>query len=234
MMSVKEMPESEQPRMKAKNFGIRSLSTAELLAILLRTGRRGKTAVETADELLKKAGGTVQLAKMELKELCQIKGIGEVKALQIVAAFELSRRCAYEETRHKDVIEDAGCLVDWLKKEIGNEVQEEFLVVYLDSQHRIISYEILFKGTIDASMVYPREVFRQALLYNSTSIMLVHNHPGGNVMPSDQDLFVTARLIRAGRLFHIDVLDHLIVSGNDCCSFRREGLLPMAPDQDQC
>lgn len=233
-MTFQEMPENEQPRRKAELYGIRALSTAELLAILLRTGRQGKNALETAEELLQKAGGINSLARMSLKELRQVKGVGQVKALQITAAFELSRRCAYEKTRSTDVISEPEALISWLQKEIGHSLQEEFLVVYLDHAHRIVHDQVLFKGTIDTSNVYPREVFRQALLYNSTAIMLVHNHPGGDVTPSDADLYVTARLMEAGKLFHIEVLDHLIVSGNAWFSFHREGLLPMARKEPQC
>jgi DNA repair protein RadC len=227
-MTVKEMPVCEQPREKAKLYGIRSLSSAELLSVLLRTGRKGTNAIETADELLRKAGGVGRLASMSMKELTQIKGIGEVKALQITAAFELNRRIALEETRHRDLVTEPEVLVEWLKKEIGLSMQEEFLVVYLDVQHRIISYEVLFKGTLNMSCIYPREVFKQALLSNCTSLVLVHNHPDGEVTPSSDDLTATAEIIRLGTYFDIEVMDHLIVSRKQYLSFRQEGILPMA------
>ena len=215
-MTVKEMPVCEQPREKAKLYGIRSLSSAELLSVLLRTGRKGTNAIETADELLRKAGGVGRLASMSMKEL------------QITAAFELNRRIALEETRHRDLVTEPEVLVEWLKKEIGLSMQEEFLVVYLDVQHRIISYEVLFKGTLNMSCIYPREVFKQALLSNCTSLVLVHNHPDGEVTPSSDDLTATAEIIRLGTYFDIEVMDHLIVSRKQYLSFRQEGILPMA------
>lgn len=232
-MSIRHLPEWKQPREKAKLYGIRSLSSAELLALLFRTGTKDRNAVDTAEELLEKAGGVGGISSMKHAELLQIRGIGEVKALQIEAAFELNRRVALEQSRHVDVVENPESLISWLKAEIGAEMQEEFLAVYLDSRHRIIHYEILFRGTINAAPVSAREVFRQAILLNSTSVMLVHNHPSGSVLPSDADLQVTERMVKAGRLFGIDVLDHLIVNDKDFFSFHRQGILPMEDNRSK-
>lgn len=225
-MKICEMPETEKPRAKAKLYGLRSLSNAELLSILIRTGTRGMSVVQTSEKVLQKAGGLNGLARLSTHELMEIDGIGEVKALEIASVFEINRRMALENVCSKDVIDRPEELVDWLQKEIGSSLQEEFLVVYLNHQHRIAGYQILFKGTIDMSMVYPREIFRHALLYNSTELMLVHNHPGGNVRPSREDMLMTREIINIAGIMGMTVLDHLIVSGQNFCSMHREGLLP--------
>lgn len=223
-MLIKEMPQNEKPREKAMLYGVRSLSTPELVAILLRTGVKGQSALTAANKLLCAAGGVSGLARMSIRELMENEGVGEVKALELQTAFELSRRIAFEDV-YKEQIATPESLVKWLQKEIGSAVQEKFLVVYLDQQHRIIRHSTLFQGTVNQSAVYPREVFREALLCSSTDIMLVHNHPSGNITPSDADIIMTERIWKIGVLMGINVLDHIIVSDKTFFSFARHGIL---------
>lgn len=225
MAMVKDMVDSEKPREKGIRFGVRSLSNTELLAILLRTGRKGKSVIDTANELLNKAGGIAGLGRMSIPELTRQSGIGKVKALEILSAFELSRRVAYEEVQEKNLITCPESLVLWLEKEIGNETQEKFLAVYLNNQGRMVHYRILYQGTLNASAVFPREIFKEALLCGSTDIILVHNHPSGDLTPSTSDLLVTKRLQKIGEMMEIYIADHIIVSSNSFYSFAREGIL---------
>ena len=223
-MLIKEMPENEKPREKALLYGVRALSTQELVAILLRTGVKGQSALSAANKLLCSAGGVSGLARMSIQELMENEGVGEVKALELQTAFELSRRIAFEEV-YKEQIDTPEALVAWLQKEIGSSLQEKFLVVYLDQQHCIIRHCTLFQGTVNQSAVYPREVFREALLCSSTDIMLVHNHPSGNIAPSEADIILTERMWKIGILMGINVLDHIIVSDRSFFSFERHGIM---------
>ena len=228
MAMIKEMPANEKPREKAMRFGIRSLSSRELLAIILRTGQKGYSVLEVADALIEVAGGISGIARMSTAELSKIKGISNAKALELQAAFELSRRAELEEAMHADVISDPKSVERWLRKELGSSLQEQFLAIYLDAQHRIMFYRVLFVGTINSSNVYPREVFREALLYNCTCVMLVHNHPGGTLTASDADLTLTKRMMKAADIMGVKILDHLIITNSGCLSLKERGLLEEA------
>ncbi len=234
MSKIAELPENEKPRDKALRFGMRSLSNRELVALLLRTGVRGKSVLETAEALILEAGGIGGLARMDLQEMMKTEGIGPVKALQIQACFELARRSAMIQVHNETVIDSPEKIAEWLKAEIGASMQEQFMAVYLDTGHHIIASRTLFVGTIDTSLVYPREIFRYALLCSSTDIMLVHNHPGGSLQPSMNDIDLTGRLIKAGRLMGVHVLDHIIVTQTGFFSFAREQLIEECfPDKDK-
>lgn len=225
MPMIREMPLSEKPREKALRFGIRSLSSRELLAIVLRSGPKRKSVMEVADEVLEKAGGISGIARMSIPELCSVHGISEIKALELQACFEISRRSALEEAMRADIIDQPEKAVKWLQKEIGSSLQEQFLVIYLDQHHRILFYRVLFVGTLNSSNVYPREIFREALLHSCTDLMLVHNHPGSDPTPSKADLALTKRLQKAGRMMGVKILDHLIVTDSRCLSLRERGFL---------
>ncbi|HCY06429.1 MAG: DNA repair protein RadC [Erysipelotrichaceae bacterium] len=220
-MIVKEMPKSERPREKALKFGIKTLSNRELLALIIRNGYQGKSSLSIAEELLYKCNGIGNLANLELNDFLSIKGIKEVKALEILACIEIARRIAFKESLDTDVIENPDKMISWLNKEIGFDKQENFMVVYLDVKNKIITYKTLFIGTIDKSIVHPREIFKEALLVSSSRIMLVHNHPSGDVTPSDADISVTKKIVEAGKLMGINVLDHIIVSNNRYFSFAK-------------
>lgn len=225
MATVQELPRLERPREKAERYGIRSLSNRELLAVILRSGIQGQSALETADRLLMHCGGIVGLARCNTKELMQIKGIREVKAIELQACFEISRRISRDGAMDKDVISSPDTLICWLQHELGSELQEQFMAVYLDAANQIVHYKVLFVGTLDSSMVFPREIFKEALLCNSSRIMLVHNHPSGVLSPSDADILMTHRIQRIGILMEVEILDHIIVSQRDFFSFRGAGIL---------
>ena len=228
-MIIREMPSTERPRDKGLRYGVRSLSSRELLALILRTGSQGESVLTMADNLLQMSKGIKGLVRMSNEEMCKIKGISKVKALQLQAIFEISRRASLETAYEEEIIDNPERIIDWLRNEIGTGSQEKFLVVYLN-----ISAKTLFVGTINASAVYPREIFKEALLIGSTDIMLAHNHPSGVLTPSTQDLVVTGKLMECGKLMGVRVLDHLIVSQTNFLSFAREELFETCMEAYQC
>ena len=222
MSKVKEMPDSERPREKALRYGIRTLSNRELLALILRCGTKGMSVLELADGLLIKAGGIAGLPRMSRADMRSLKGISDVKAVELEACFELASRISGAALEEKTVIHNRDDLEKWLRLKFGGRLQEEFMVIYLDTSNRIITSQTLFVGTLDQSFVSPREVFRHALMLSSKSIILVHNHPGGSLAASDSDLALTARMVEAGKTMDVEVLDHLIVSQNGVLSIRQD------------
>lgn len=221
---LKNIPVMEQPREKAIQYGLPSLSNRELLALQLRTGYQNHSVLEVADEILLKANGISGLPFLSFHELIQISGISRIKALEILAIFEIARRTSRAKIPTLPRIQHPSILFNWLKHEIGTSLQEKFLVVFLASDQHMISYKILFVGTINASLVFPREIFKEALLLNSPNIILVHNHPSGNLQPSKEDILLTKRIREAGKLMGVKVLDHIIVSQADYFSFVQEGI----------
>ncbi|NLC96120.1 MAG: DNA repair protein RadC [Erysipelotrichaceae bacterium] len=224
-MLVKELPITERPREKALKFGIHSLSNRELLAILIRNGYQGKSSLGIADDILFSCNGIGNLSSVDLNDLLKIKGIKKVKALEILTCIEIARRIAFEEALTVDVIDEPKAIINWLNKEIGFNKQENFMVIYLDIKNRIITYKILFKGTIDHSLVHPREIIKEALLVSSSKIMLIHNHPSGDPTPSQADIKMTKQVIEATSLVGINVLDHIIVSSNRYFSLAQSKLM---------
>lgn len=225
MAVLRELPQSEMPREKAERYGIGSLSTRELIALLIRTGSPDMSVLETADEILKEAEGVQGLSRMTLPRLCGIRGIHTAKALQLLAGIELSKRIYREEVFEGITVDRPHTLIRWLQSEIGTREQENFLVIFLDTASRILRYQILFRGTVNASAVYPREIFKEAYLCGSTGIILVHNHPAGTLAPSFADRIITDRLERIGMMMEVKVLDHIIVSSSGYYSFREAGIL---------
>lgn len=225
MSMIKEMPGDERPREKAILYGVSVLSTRELLALLLRTGSKGESVLQVVDHLLMQSKGISGLEKMSRKELCEIRGISDTKAIELLACMELNKRVLYEKARRDDVIAEPEHLVQWLQREIGPCVQEKFLAVYLDNCHHILSIQTIFVGTINMSHVYPRDVLREALRESAVSMIIVHNHPGGSLQPGTADLQVTSLLIKSAALMGIHVDDHLIITQNSWFSFSRAGII---------
>ncbi len=219
------MPENERPRERALRYGLSALSNRELLAIVIRHGNKQGSALVIADRILKESKGLVNLARMTLEQLTRIKGLKQAKGLELLACLELGRRMSCEACFQKDVIADFDTLVQWLKLEIGLKQQELFLAVYLDVRNQILHHEILFKGTLDHSLVHPREIFQRALQVSGARLIVVHNHPSGNPEPSPQDILITERLVEIGQLMNIELLDHVIVAPDRAFSFRQAGLL---------
>lgn len=222
---IKDLPTSEKPREKALKYGINTLSNRELLALLIRTGIKDKSSLELADELLIKCNGIHNLSKFNNKDLMNIKGIKEAKALELLACFELSRRMSLECVMEDTILDGTKVLINWLRKELGNKTQEEFICVYLNNAYKFIQYKSLFKGTIDSSNVFPRDIVKEGLLCNATKIILVHNHPSGNLTPSKADIFMTGKIIDSCNMVNIEVIDHIIITQENYLSFKEQCLL---------
>lgn len=221
MMKIKAIVNAERPREKLQQLGARALTDAELLAIVLRSGIVGKSSIDLAHELLAMCGSLNNLTALELSTLHTIKGIKTTKASEILALCEISRRMTQEATLDVNVIDQPIRLVNWLKKELGSSQQEQFMVVFLNTKNHIIGYKILYKGGLDRSIVHPREVYKEALKVSAARIIVVHNHPSGDVSPSENDHLVTKVLEEAGDTMGIPLLDHLIVSHYGFTSLRQ-------------
>ncbi|MBS3987741.1 MAG: DNA repair protein RadC [Erysipelothrix sp.] len=209
------------PREKVKMFGWQSLSDDEVLAIMLRTGVKDFSVQEVAKQLLVTSKGLAGLTSLTMKECMSVKGISNIKAIELGASFELVKRVLRSSLPYMNVIDHPQVLFDWLRLEIGDKQQEHFLVVYLNTQHQIIGVKTLFVGTLDRSIIHPREIFKEAMAVSSSKIMIVHNHPSGTLTPSNADIQVTKNLKEIGELMGIPLLDHLIVSASGYVSLRQ-------------
>lgn len=224
-MSITDWPAGERPREKLLERGAAALSDAELLAIFLRTGVVGKSAVDLARELLMQFGSLTQLFAASEKAFCGIHGMGQAKFVQLQAVVEMARRALHEEMRAGDALNSPRAVRDYLQLLLRARQQEVFLAIFLDAQHRVIESEELFRGTLTQTSVYPREVVRRALHHNAAALIFAHNHPSGVAEPSDSDRLLTDELKRSLALVDVRVLDHFIVGGAGCLSFAEKGLL---------
>lgn len=222
---LRELPENERPREKLEKKGAEHLSIPDLLAIILRTGTRERSALTLAEEINTTFNYMNQLKYITLDELMTIKGIGRTKAIQILAAIELGKRInATALERGMQITSPVDC-VDFIAEEVMHLEQEHFIGVYLDVKNKVLGKKTLFKGTMTRSIVSPVEVFKEALRYGCASIIVIHNHPSGSPQPSSQDIALTKRLIEAGELIGISVLDHLIIGTEGYISMREEGII---------
>ena len=224
-MSITEWPEDERPREKLLKRGANALSDAELLAIFLRTGVAGKSAVDLARDLLAELGGLKGLFSANEKSFCAVKGLGKAKYSQLQAVLEMSRRYLGEEIKDRDLLTSPEATRAYLKTQLHHHAREIFACLFLDNRHRVIRYEELFQGTIDGASVHPREVVRRALEVNAAAVIFAHNHPSGVTEPSQADLRITQRLKDALALVDVRVLDHLIIGEGDAASLAEQGLL---------
>ena len=224
-MSITEWPEEERPREKLLAHGAQALSDAELLAIFLRTGVSGKSAVDLARDLLAELGGLKGLFGTQQKGFCAIKGLGKAKYAQLQAVLALSHRYLEEEIKDRDLLTSPEATRVYLKARLYHQAREVFACVFLDNRHRVIRCEELFLGTIDGASVHPREVVRRALELQAAAVIFAHNHPSGVTEPSQADLRITRRLKDALALVDVRVLDHLIVGEGDAASLAEQGLL---------
>jgi DNA repair protein RadC len=225
MMSISNWPINERPREKLLEKGPSALSDAEILSIFLRTGREGMSALDLARELLDKHQGLRQLIDADQRELCQTKGFGAVKYVQILAALELGRRYLQAELETGDAFTSPEQTRDFLTLKLRAYPNEVFACLYLDNRHRLLRFDELFQGTIDSAQVHAREVVRTALKYNAAAVILAHNHPSGVAEPSQSDINLTQQLKKALDLVDIRVLDHLIIGNGAATSFAERGLL---------
>ncbi len=224
-MAITDWPASERPREKLIELGAAALSDAELLAIFLRMGVKGKSAVDLARDLLIHFGSLNGVYAATEKEMCALHGMGSSKYVQMQAAFEMCRRALSEEIQQKDVLSSPNQVRDYLMLKLANQLREVFLVLFLDAQNRLIATDEMFSGTLTETSVYPREVVKRALHYNAASVMFAHNHPSGVAKQSRADELITQELKKALALIDVRVLDHFIIAGNDTLSFTEVGLL---------
>ena len=224
-MAITDWPASERPREKLLELGAEALSDAELLAIFLRVGVTGKSAVDLARDLLTQFGSLNGIFAAQLSELSQVHGIGSSKYVQLQAIFEMSRRALNEQMQVKDVLNSPKQVRDYLCLRLGNLTREIFMVLFLDAQNRIVTTEEMFSGTLMQTSVYPREVVKRALYHNAASVIFAHNHPSGIAQQSQADELITMQLKEALALVDVRVLDHFIVAGNTIISFAERGLL---------
>ncbi len=224
-MAITDWPAAERPREKLLEQGVETLSDAELLAIFLRVGVTGKSAVDLARDLLTQFGSLNGIFAAPLNELTQVNGIGTSKYTQLQAIFEMSRRALNEQMQVKDILSSPQQVRDYLCLKLGNLMREVFVVLFLDAQNRIVTTEEMFSGTLTQTSVYPREVVKRALHHNAASVIFAHNHPSGIAQQSQADELLTQQLKQALALVDVRVLDHFIVAGNTTLSFSERGLL---------
>ena len=221
-MAISDWPLAERPRERLLAKGAQTLSDAELLAVVLRTGMRGKSAVDLGRELLSRFKG---IAGLFGADLSKVKGLGPAKRAQFAAAIELARRSIEERLRKEPVLTSPGAVRDYLKLALGSREHEVFVCIWLDAQHRVIGYDEAFEGTLTQTSVYPREIVKAALSKNAAAVIFAHNHPSGAAQPSQADELLTRNLKEALALVDVKVLDHFIVAGNQAVSFAERGLL---------
>ena len=217
---IKDIPKSDRPIERLINNGAEFLSDSEILAILIKTGTREKSAKTIADEILKKYKSLNELKNINLEQLTKIKGIGVTKAVSILAAFELSRRInnqiiSLNETK----ITNSSLVFEYYKNKIGDKNQEYFYCLYLNTAKKVIKDKLLFIGTVNKSVVHPREIFKEAYLLSASGIICVHNHPARSVFPSKEDINLTKKLVEIGELLGVKIIDHVIITNNNYYSF---------------
>ncbi len=224
-MSINSWPLDERPREKLLKKGPAALSDAEILAIFLRIGREGSTAVDLARELIDRHGSLKTLIDTDQKEFCATKGLGLVKYIQIQAAIELGRRYLQAELEVSDAFTNPKLTCEFLSMKLRAYPYEVFACLYLDNRHRLICFEELFNGTIDTAQVHAREVLRAAIKHNAAAVIFSHNHPSGVAEPSQADIQLTKELKRALAFIDVRVLDHIVIGDNEAVSLAERGLI---------
>ena len=224
-MTITDWPVDDRPREKLLARGPQALSDAELLAILLRTGSCGRSAVDVARALLVRFGSLSALSAANVVDLCAEPGIGPAKYSELQAVMEMARRALREKLSQGDALNSASAAREFLRLRLAHLAHEVFMVLFLDAQHRVIEVEELFRGTLTQTSVYPREVVKRALHFNAGAVILAHNHPSGVAEPSHADEALTQTLKQALSLIDVRVLDHFIVAGHGVTSLAERGLV---------
>lgn len=222
---MRDLPSEERPREKLLRHGAERLSNSELLAILLGSGTKSLSALRLAEHLLTKFGSLRGLANASCEEMTSVKGVGAVKAAVILAAFELAKRLADSSMEVREVITCPRDAADLVRNDLARADKEYFMVIMLNTKHRVIGKKVISIGHLSGSLVHPRELFKEVIRRSSAAVIVVHNHPSGDPTPSREDIGVTKRLVEAGELLGIQVLDHIVVGDNCYVSFREQGLL---------
>jgi len=218
-MKIKEMAEAERPRERLLREGVGVLSDAELLAVILQKGTRKENVIDVSNRLIAKFG-LDKLASLSLVELQTIDGIGPAKAMQIKSMFEINKRVKM--VRNNVQIKCSEDVFEYCSGKLADKDKEFFMIIMLDSKNKIIKDEIVSIGTLNSSLVHPREIFKSAIKESANAVILVHNHPSGDPSPSEEDEEITKRLVEAGELLNIKVLDHVIIGKGNCHSFMRD------------
>lgn len=221
---VRDIPVEERPRERMLQYGPESLSNAELLAILLRTGSSRESVFQLAHKILSEMETLQNLYEISIEELTKIRGIGPAKAIQIKAAIELGKRIIKQVSMDKIPVRSPGDVADYLMEDLKYLKQEHFIALLLDTKNQIVAKETISIGTLNSSLVHPREVFKPAIKKSVSAIIIVHNHPSGDPTPSREDIEVTKRLAKAGEILGIDVLDHVIIGDSKYTSLKDKGL----------
>lgn len=220
-MKIKDLPKVDRPREKLIRYGVKKLSNSELLAIILGKGKKGENVLKLAQKVLKNFPNN-KLSDTNIDQLVKISGIGSTKACQLVACFELGRRLL----KKKENISVISPKQIWEElRDIRSHKKEHFIAFYLDTRNDLIHKEIISIGTLNSSLVHPRELFEPAIKYLSAQLIIAHNHPSGDSSPSDDDLVLTKRLVEAGKILGIEVLDHVIVTSDSFFSFKEKNLI---------
>ncbi len=220
--TIKELPEADRPREKLLKRGAEYLTDAELLALIIRTGNRERTAIELSQDILNYFGGLQSLINLSVEEIKEIKGMGIAKGAQINALVELSKRLNRAVDNERTIIRGPGDVANYLMSELRYLKQEIFKIILLDTKSQIIAAPVISKGGLSSSIVHPREVFKEAIRRSSAAIILAHNHPSGIPEPSEDDIKITRRLIKSGEIIGIEVLDHIVIGDGKFLSLKEK------------
>ncbi len=226
-MAISDWPHDQRPRERLLKHGPAALSDVELLAIFLRVGVKGKSAIDLARDMLSHFGSLDQLLKAQLPQWEQLHGLGPAKYVQLMACMELARRTLREELLHGVAFNNPQAASDYIGMKLRHQPVEQFLVLWLDNQHRLIHDEVMFSGTVTQTAAYPREIARKAMGLNACAVIVAHNHPSGVAEPSHADILLTESLGKALSLLEIRLLDHLIVAGHQVISLRKRHDWPL-------
>lgn len=225
VIKMRDVPKEERPRERLIRHGADRLANKELLAILLRTGNQEESVLMLAERLLARFGSLPELATTSYEELLTVKGIGPAKATDILAAFELAKRLGESHMEFQGIVHNPQDAAQLVLRELSLADKEHFMIIMLNTKNRVIAKKVISIGHLQASLVHPREMFKEAIRRSSAAVILVHNHPSGDLTPSRDDITTTERLREVGELLGIDVLDHIIIGNNRYLSFREQGLL---------
>lgn len=228
MVTLNDLPADERPRERLVKYGVESLSLQELLSLIFGRGVKGESVVNISQKLISSFGSLDQISEASIEELKEIKGLGLAKACQLKACFEISRRLKKEENLNKKkskIINSPKDIFQLLKEKIINFHKEYFMVVSLDNRNKIINVDTVSIGTLNSSLIHPRETFEVAIKNHAAVIIICHNHPSGELKPSEDDLIITQNLVKAGKLLGIDVSDHLIITKDGYYSFKERNII---------
>ncbi|MDD3995753.1 MAG: DNA repair protein RadC [Bacilli bacterium] len=222
---IKDMHKEERPRERLIKYGVNSLSNEELISIIIRTGTKGESVKDLSKNILKLFENINDLKNLDINMLTKVKGVGKVKAIEIISSLELGRRVYLNTLEDKEKIKNGEDIYNLFKNIIKDNNQEHFYALYLDTKKNVLGIKHLFIGTVNMSTVHPREIFKYAYLYSASYIVCVHNHPTGDVTPSDVDISLTNNLIDIGNIQKIPILDHLIIGNNNYFSFYEKNII---------